>query len=194
MNAQKNDPRVIRTRQLIQDSFTSLILEKDFKDITVRDITEKATVNRTTFYAHFTDKYELLDSTITNTFRDNLKQRIHCYDVFNQEAIANIFLVMCKYHEDLSSGRCPSLGPIIESKIIEELQNLISHLLLNENKNTSFLEVDRELLKTISTMLSWSIYGATNTWNSDGRVIPAEELVTRMMPIMTNGLREYFRE
>ncbi|WP_342782610.1 hypothetical protein [Thermosediminibacter litoriperuensis] len=31
---------------------------------------EKATVNRATFDAHFTDKYELLDFTITNTFRD----------------------------------------------------------------------------------------------------------------------------
>jgi AcrR family transcriptional regulator len=191
MTTKKNDPRVMRTRQLLQDSFTSLIREKDFKDITVRDITEKATVNRATFYAHFADKYELLDFTITNTFRDYLRQRLNCHDVFNQESITNILLVMCDYHKDLSS-RCQrsyqSLRPIIESKIIEELQNVIFHLLLKGNKNTSFLDDDRELLKTISTLLSWSIYGAAYTWNNDGRKISAEELISKTIPIIMNGV------
>ncbi|GAB7387704.1 TetR/AcrR family transcriptional regulator [Bacillaceae bacterium] len=191
MTIQKNDPRVLRTRQLLQDAFTSLMNEKDFKNITVRDITEKAKVNRATFYAHFKDKYELLDFTISNTFKDYLKQRLNCHDVFNQEAITNIFLVMCDYHEDLSSlcqRTYQSLGPIIERKIIEELQNLIFHLLLKGNKNTSFLDDDRELLKTVSTMLSWSIYGTAYTWNNDGRKISAEELISKTIPIIMNGV------
>lgn len=70
----KKDPRTLRTRQLIVDSFLSLASEKDFNNITVRDITEKATINRATFYAHFDDKFDLLHSTITNTFTDKLKK------------------------------------------------------------------------------------------------------------------------
>ncbi|MGM0878038.1 MAG: hypothetical protein ACQEWV_25805 [Bacillota bacterium] len=79
------------------------------------------------------------------------------------------------------------MGPIIESKIIEELQNLIFHLLLKGNKNTSFLD-EKELLKTISTMLSWSIYGAAYTWNNDGRKISAEDLISKTVPIVMNGI------
>jgi hypothetical protein len=53
---------------------------------------------------------------------------------------------------------------------------------------------DKELLNTISIMLSWSIYGTAYAWNNDGRVISAEELVTKTIPIFTNGMGEYFLE
>ncbi|KKI88470.1 TetR family transcriptional regulator [Bacillus sp. SA1-12] len=188
MTSGKTDPRVIRTRQLIQDAFTSIVREKDFKAITIRDITEKATVNRATFYAHFTDKYELLDSTITNDFRENLKQRINCHHIFNQETMRNILLVMCDYHKDLSTlcpSRYHSLGTIIQNKIIEELQNLILSLLLKGNHQISS---DKESLRTTSIMLSWAIYGATYTWNKEGRKISAEDYVSKMLPIILNGV------
>lgn len=191
MEEPKYDPRVLRTRQLLENAFNELISVKDFKDITVRDITEKATVNRATFYAHFADKYELLDATITNAFRENLKQRLNCYDVFNEESLTNIFLVMCHYHQEISSP-CRkgylSLEPLIENKMIEELQSIISSLFLKNNQ-----DVDLEIVKTISTMLSWSIYGAAYTWIHDGRSIPAEELVAKTIPILTNGLSDFFK-
>src|SRR6201999_4494163 len=54
------DPRVTRTQKLIRDAFKSLLKEKSFESISVQDIAERATVNRATFYAHFTDKLALL--------------------------------------------------------------------------------------------------------------------------------------
>ncbi len=56
-----NDPRVVRTRQLIIDAFVDLLGKKDFYSITVSDISKQATINRATFYAHFTDKFALID-------------------------------------------------------------------------------------------------------------------------------------
>lgn len=55
------DPRTVRTRKLIVEAFNQLIISKSFEQITVKDITEQATINRATFYAHFVDKYALLD-------------------------------------------------------------------------------------------------------------------------------------
>ncbi|MBO0960899.1 TetR/AcrR family transcriptional regulator [Neobacillus sp. MM2021_6] len=190
MASQKTDPRVIRTRQLLQDSFTSLIREKDFNSITIGDIANRATVNRATFYAHFTDKYELLDSTITSEFRDNLKQRINCQSIFTQEIVSNILFVMCDYHKNLStvcSSRYESLGSVIQNNVIEELGNLIYHLLVNMHKQNSGME-NQESIKTISTMISWSIYGASYSWNRGGRKITSEEFVNNMMPIIMNGV------
>ena len=51
------DPRVKRTRKLLQQAFLELFQEKGFASISIQDITERATVNRATFYAHFPDKY-----------------------------------------------------------------------------------------------------------------------------------------
>jgi AcrR family transcriptional regulator len=61
MTQEKTDPRILRTRKLIMDSFITLSGEKEFKDITIKDITTEAMVNRATFYYHFEDKYDLLE-------------------------------------------------------------------------------------------------------------------------------------
>ena len=56
----KTDPRILRTRKLIMDSFIELSSKKDFKDITIKDITTEAMINRATFYYHFPEFTELL--------------------------------------------------------------------------------------------------------------------------------------
>jgi len=60
----KLDPRIKRTRHLLREALISLINEKGFDAITVRDLTERAGINRATFYEHYRDKFDLLDQTI----------------------------------------------------------------------------------------------------------------------------------
>lgn len=54
------DLRVRRTRKLLQKAMLEAAREKGFAHVTVRDITERAMVNRATFYRHYQDKYDLL--------------------------------------------------------------------------------------------------------------------------------------
>ena len=68
------DPRVTRTRKLIRDALASLLAEKNFESISVQDIAGRATVNRATFYAHFTDKFALLDAMIRADFAGHLAE------------------------------------------------------------------------------------------------------------------------
>lgn len=58
------DLRVIRTKQLVRKALLELIDEIGFENITVKSLTERAQINRSTFYSHFYDKYDLLESTI----------------------------------------------------------------------------------------------------------------------------------
>jgi AcrR family transcriptional regulator len=51
---------VRRTRELLRSAFLSLILEKGYDRITVQDILDKADIGRSTFYAHYRDKEDLL--------------------------------------------------------------------------------------------------------------------------------------
>ena len=55
-----SDPRIKRTRKLLQQAMIDLTVERGFAAITVADITERAEMNRSTFYRHFLDKYDLL--------------------------------------------------------------------------------------------------------------------------------------
>jgi AcrR family transcriptional regulator len=68
------DPRVTRTRKLIRDALLSLLTEKSFESISVQDIAARATVNRATFYAHFTDKLALLDAVLREDFASHLSE------------------------------------------------------------------------------------------------------------------------
>ncbi len=54
------DRRIQRTRQGLQDALLALILEKGFDAVTVQDVIDRANVGRSTFYAHFQDKEDLL--------------------------------------------------------------------------------------------------------------------------------------
>ena len=57
----KNDPRVRYTRSVIQTAFLDLLRQKPVEKITVREICDKAEINRSTFYKHYQDCYDLLD-------------------------------------------------------------------------------------------------------------------------------------
>ena len=58
------DRRVRRTVHALQGALIELILERGFEAITVSDITERADVGRSTFYAHFADKEDLLQGSL----------------------------------------------------------------------------------------------------------------------------------
>jgi AcrR family transcriptional regulator len=60
MTQNAEDLRVRRTRKLLQKALLEATTEKGFAHVTVRDLTERAMVNRATFYRHFQDKHDLL--------------------------------------------------------------------------------------------------------------------------------------
>lgn len=60
MAAEKVDRRVRRTKELLRRALLELILEKGYARVTVQEIIDRADVGRSTFYAHFRDKEDLL--------------------------------------------------------------------------------------------------------------------------------------
>jgi AcrR family transcriptional regulator len=60
MNAKKEDRRSVRSRSLLENALVALMQERRYADITVQDILDRADVGRSTFYAHFRDKEDLL--------------------------------------------------------------------------------------------------------------------------------------
>src|SRR5688572_21995012 len=58
------DRRVQKTRKLLQDALVELVAEKGYEAVTIREILDRANVGRSTFYAHFQDKDQLLHSIL----------------------------------------------------------------------------------------------------------------------------------
>lgn len=73
MDGQKQDRRIRRTQKMLKDSLVELMTEKEFKNISVKDITDRADLNRGTFYLHYSDTYDLLqkmESDVLNDFQE----------------------------------------------------------------------------------------------------------------------------
>ena len=70
MRNPKEDRRVRRTQKLLKESLVQLMSEKAFKDITIKDITERADLNRGTFYLHYSDTYDLLTAMENGVLED----------------------------------------------------------------------------------------------------------------------------
>lgn len=62
------DARVRRTRDALGDALVALMQEKPFDTITVQDVLDRAKVGRSTFYAHYSDKDDLLMSDAEEFF------------------------------------------------------------------------------------------------------------------------------
>src|SRR5690349_13693927 len=58
------DRRTLRTRQALHQALIRLVMERGYDQVSVADIADAANVGRSTFYAHFTDKDDLLRSGI----------------------------------------------------------------------------------------------------------------------------------
>lgn len=63
-SSKQADRRVQRSQQALKDALLQLMLEKGYAETSVSDIVDRANVGRSTFYAHFADKEDLLQQSL----------------------------------------------------------------------------------------------------------------------------------
>ncbi len=73
MKTEKDDRRSQRSRRLLNTAMVELMMEKRYDDISVQDILERADVGRSTFYAHYADKEDLLLSSLEHVLGQFVK-------------------------------------------------------------------------------------------------------------------------
>ena len=76
---EKVDLRIVKTNKVLYEALLDLLKEQTFEEIKVSDICAKALVNRSTFYSHFNDKFELVASFM-NDLKDELLSQLNNID------------------------------------------------------------------------------------------------------------------
>jgi AcrR family transcriptional regulator len=71
----KEDRRVRKTKKALRDGLAELLMEKNIQNITVRELTDKVDINRSTFYANYKDIYDLyykMENVVIQEINDTL--------------------------------------------------------------------------------------------------------------------------
>ena len=185
---EKIDPRVKRTRKLILDAFLSLQAEKGFDDITIQDITTRATVNRATFYAHFADKYALLDEQIRAGFAQILQQRLSPRTTSVQEHLRQLLLAVTD-HWTAVNKQCQHTYRLFESLVEAQVKVQVRDSLrgwLSEHHHAQASHPER--LELAATIVSWAIYGAAMEWSKHVSIQAAETFADEALPLIAASI------
>jgi AcrR family transcriptional regulator len=122
------DPRIRRTRLLLQEALGKLLKQKDFDRISVQDIAEAATVNRATFYDHYTDKFALLECMVGTSFAESLRARGIRFDGGCSSALQGIVLGVCDFLAAAPRLECErqlQMEPHVEAAVISVVRRMI---------------------------------------------------------------------
>jgi AcrR family transcriptional regulator len=180
---EKLDPRVKRTRILLEQAFMSLIEEKGFQALTVQDITERAGVNRATFYAHFPDKYALLDYSIRQGFMLEIDKRMLNACHLTLDNLRNLIVAVCEFTRSINS-HCKPAQAQFESLVETQVTAVIHELLLKWLEQVP-LKVSAE---TAATAAGWAIYGLALQWSRAKQPGPVDMYAAEVLPLVAANL------
>jgi AcrR family transcriptional regulator len=176
------DPRIRRTRQLLQGALNNLMQTKGFDEISVHDIAEAATVNRATFYDHYADKFALLEATVAGGFHMLLHERSVSFDGTCPSAAGAIILAACDYltetHNGSACSRQTAFEPLIDAAITTAIRRVLDKG-IEKTHSSSAIPSDM-----VAMAASWAIYGAVKQWFYTPNHRPAEEIVPSILQLV----------
>lgn len=191
MSVNPDDPRVIRTRQQFVQAFNDLVGEKrNFYSISVHDITTQAAVNRTTFYAHFQDKYDFLEYWKTEKFKIFVNGRLPEDASFNADhlriLIQTIFDFLLQARQYSTPGD-KQFEAIFENAIHKELHRLLLKW-LNEANPQGF---SSDKVEARALVASWGIFGSALQWSRNPQNRSVKWMVEEIIEVVLVDLAPF---
>ena len=152
----KTDLRIRRTYKYLTDALFELLKEKNFDDITVGELCEKAMIRRATFYKHFAGKYEFLTFIIKDKqseFEESYRPEIQSADPRN--FYINTFdKTLAFFEENMEMFktilRSSSSGVLLQMLSDEVERGILKHLKQDEKAGAA-LSAQPEILSVMLT-------------------------------------------
>lgn len=193
LTGERIDPRTKRTRQLLLDAFAQLLTEKSFEDITVQDVTDRATVNRATFYAHFEDKYVLAEQSMQQWIQRALTKNLPPGAAYTSENLQLLIQTLCEFLAQMHSHCAPSNRKQFNSLLEQEIKQQVYEILLGWLKQTTLPRAtNQNQIELQATMTSWAMYGAAMRWSQGERKESADQFARNALPMILAGWQTEF--
>ncbi|MBS4201338.1 TetR/AcrR family transcriptional regulator [Bacillus sp. FJAT-49732] len=190
------DLRVIRTKDAIRNALVELMEEKGFEAITVKDITNKAKINRGTFYAHYQDKFDLM----TKCQEEIMQGMFNIVKPSFPDVIAELgtnstpvkpftFIVSIFEYLDENSGFMKAvLSPKGDLSFQTKLKDFMWKTLFENNPN-SLIKQENLLVpgQYLTSYIASAHIGVIQQWLNSGRKESPQEMAQILSTITING-------
>ena len=195
----QTDRRIQRTRQVLQQAFKEVMqekgfatagvwgMERGFEAMSIQDITERANVNRGTFYLHFSDKYMLADTVIREQFHLMLTRSLPPSPRWDRNTLYLLIQTILtsfeqKYHHQHHQSLV--LAPLMERAMHDELTSLLL-IWLKQEKRAAI--AGRTPLETIARIVGWAIFGAAIQWSQEEPSVSREQMANAILQVIMEG-------
>lgn len=187
MSTDSIDRRVRKTRRQLRECLISLLKEKKVQDITVRELTDMADLNRGTFYLHYKDVFDLLEKTEAE-LQDEFNQLVLKHDAVDLKqrpaVIFNEIYSLVYENADLIEIL---LGENGDLNFVNRLKNLIREKCLKD-----WMEVFRTgnpaIFDAFFSYIASGCVGLVQYWLQTGLKETPQQMAKLTEQIITQGI------
>lgn len=180
---EKIDLRVLKTEESIKQTFKNMLLEMPYEKITIKNLCDKAMINRKTFYLHYSSIDDVLtefQEELSSEYFDRIKDFDHIANV--EKMIRAFFLFSEEKGEFYEKIQCNSNYDYIR----QQTTNTLS-LKVQDNLK-SIRKFDEEKQNIILSFVNSAVLGIYRQWIKDGKKISVNEVIDMTSVLVKTGL------
>ena len=191
VNRFKNDKRSRKSRQAIKEAFKEMVLTQEMSHIVIKDLAEKADVNRKTFYLHYTDVYNVLEDVEDELLEDIKK----IFGKFDMDKIkTDPYPLLIAISEGVTGSENETFNKLLFSSTISgnflgKIKDMLKKELFNSYRFNS------STAPNVAFILSFIVSGVVDCyrdWYLSDRSESLEELARELSELIKHGVARYF--
>lgn len=188
MTKELESAKVVHTKQLIKDKFIDLYINRSIDSIRIKEITDKAGINRGTFYIHYEDIYDLLgevEDEMISALDKNISKIKELIAINSSlDTLKPVIIQNLEYIKERSKYFKAFLGANGSPSFLKKLKNIAKTKFLDNLKTNNKSEEHGDYL--IEYIVSANV-GIIVYWLESGMKISADELTNLMSNTMFRG-------
>jgi AcrR family transcriptional regulator len=170
------DRRIVKTRNSIKNAFMTLMLEKELNKISVSDITERALINRSTFYLHYSDV-----NSVMNDIEKEIAEKIAiCIEAYDHEHVYEstyaLFKNLTQTLDEMDIVKKYILYSTNSKFVIQRVKDIFAEKTMNALNHHSGIQFGPEVIYPITFATSGIIDTYLKWAYAEDKIISLEEL------------------
>ena len=173
----ENDMRVLRTKKSLRDAFKELLCEMDYEQITIQDLTDRAMINRKTFYLHYPSLASLLWEVQDEMAANFIKRTEGMERPRDMDKVTREFFL---YSEELGKlgEKLNCCGNYLSQRITDEIMR----------QTWGRSQENPHLQRIVMAFVSQATLTIYRQWIADSKKIPLEDIIELTTQLICRGV------